>query len=53
MKEECRNCRWWSGCPQCVCVNDRSDRLSDFVWPEDSCKEWEGKKNELDGVQDK
>lgn len=47
----CQNCKWWSGPEPCVCVNDRSEHLSDFVYPEQTCEVWEAS-HELDSLQD-
>ena len=38
----CKNCKWFAD-DVCVCVNDASDHLADFVLPDDVCEEWEGK----------
>lgn len=43
MKKSCDNCKWRSDEFTSVCVNDRSDRLADFVEGGECCSEWEGK----------
>ena len=45
----CANCKWRSDDFTSVCVNDASDKLADFVRPEESCPEWEGT-DELHGT---
>lgn len=42
----CDNCKWRSDRFMSVCVNDRSDRLADFVEDNDCCSEWEGKQDD-------
>jgi hypothetical protein len=42
----CKECKWRSDDFTSVCVNDASDRLADFVMADDSCPEWEEKRDE-------
>lgn len=46
MKKCCDNCKWRSDRFASVCVNDRSDRLADFVEDSEYCSEWEGKQDD-------
>lgn len=40
-EKKCATCKWRSDGFTSVCVNDRSDRLADFVMPDEVCDEWE------------
>ncbi len=41
-QQACKNCHYRSDDFTSVCVNADSDRVADFVMPDDWCEEWEG-----------
>ena len=44
-QQACKNCRYRSDDFTSVCVNADSDRVADFVMPDDWCEEWEEKED--------
>lgn len=44
--KSCSTCKWHDGFSW-VCYNGLSERRADFTDPEDVCKEWEKRENEL------
>lgn len=45
----CATCKWYSGSelypggPIEMCMNERSDRMNDWLEQDETCDEWEGK----------
>ena len=46
VEKSCSTCKWHDGFSW-VCYNGLSERRADFTDPEDVCKEWEKRENEL------
>ena len=49
--KECQNCDYGmiNELSDLICVNDSSERCSDFVYSHECCKEWQNHDNEFWG----